>query len=136
VEAERTFSACGLWTLCYDSTIDALCFIRNALPKQWMLKLHGFRHTCSVDFNPIWPVTSNGTSRTTPTNLRKLAACVVPAIVYPRKFTTPISVRLMPWLFYRWYFMMPLSTQELRTSWSLSTWTKLSLLLLCKWFNC
>jgi len=25
---------CGL---CYDSTIDALCFIRNALPKQWTL---------------------------------------------------------------------------------------------------
>ena len=39
VEAERAFSACGLfviklWSRLHDSTIDALCFIRNALQKQ------------------------------------------------------------------------------------------------------
>ena len=39
VEAERAFSACGLFVTklrsrLHDSTIDALCFIRNALQKQ------------------------------------------------------------------------------------------------------
>ena len=39
VEAERAFSACGLFVIklrsrLHDSTIDALCFIRNALQKQ------------------------------------------------------------------------------------------------------
>jgi len=39
VEAERTFSACGLfvtklWSRLQDSTIDALCFIRKALQQQ------------------------------------------------------------------------------------------------------
>ena len=38
VEAERAFNACGLFVTklrshLHDSTIDALCFIRNALQK-------------------------------------------------------------------------------------------------------
>ena len=38
VDAERLFSACGLFVTklrsrLHDSTIDALCFIRNALQK-------------------------------------------------------------------------------------------------------
>ena len=45
-------------TLCYDSAIDALCFIRNALPKHWMLKMHGFRRICRAGLNHIWPVAS------------------------------------------------------------------------------
>ena len=55
----------------------ALCFIRNALPKEYMLKMHSFNHICSAAFNPISPVASKG-RRAIPTNLRKLAVCVVP----------------------------------------------------------
>ena len=47
VEAERAFSACGLFVIklrsrLHDSTIDALCFIRNALQKQCTLNLRDF----------------------------------------------------------------------------------------------
>ena len=77
VEAERAFSACGplvttpqsMHCASYECVAKAVN-VKNACFSANMQSI------CRAGFNQIWPVGSNK-SRATPTNLYKLAACVV-----------------------------------------------------------